>query len=91
MPHRLSVKSFLKVPQTLLLVLLLPENPVLPQDLLLLVDLHELHDDAPLLLGLPGQTGNQLLVTDRLLQEVRSYGFQSSSSYEMGLDGIAEP
>lgn len=68
--HHFPVQRILEVSLALLLELPLMEDAVLAQDLLLLANLHELHSHPLLLLGLPHQPLHQLLLPQRLLQEV---------------------
>ena len=72
--HRRPFQGLQEVPLPLLLVLPLPEEPVLPQHLLLGADLEELHRQPPLLLRLPRQPPHQLLVALGVLAAGRREG-----------------
>lgn len=63
-----SIQSVLEVFKPPLLVLFLSEDSVLPQNFLLVADVHELHGDPALLLGLPHEPVDELLLPVRLLE-----------------------
>lgn len=78
--HRLPVQSFLEVPFSLVLVLLLSEQAVLLNHLFLPTYLHQLLSQTLLLLRLTCQTTNHLVFQLRLLKQRSNCWFDPTAS-----------